>query len=518
MSAPHPLKVARLKHLVVDLCSEDRNLTGAAAKRKIDAFLEAENLPLAYVRKFFSDAETTLGRFIDLPAIVQKEMANAAFHQSQEYYLLTTPLLHGFVFKNPLFLIGKRIVRRGWLLLKEGNDSNLLIRAGRFPMRALRYVARWLLWKLRFTRFYHGPPILVLWRYAGVDVAEFIDRYVESIPVDPAVGPVLAIASRKSEICALLGIDLLFSEGRAFFVEGNVNAGFNSDRLRTFPDGDPVCLNLLRYAKTEGYVEIRFNPSNMYGYLFPMELEESWRRLAHREGIHLRIDDDPVNGSPYRRPSDVLIDSDDPGILYVNGRYVEAPLGRMVARKGMMEELVRVAAEKSSSQQVFSPREILSDSDLSRLSKGGRFPNMIVKNIYEDRARGIRLYRAERIPPEARKPYLKIFEYVVPDRVVKAVEGRPREHVAVFRAYLLVTATGPVYLGVRKDISRIPLPKMLDEGPVSEPLAFIANASLNADSVQPTPEEDFACKRAVLQVGDAVHGFLLKKHGEHLRS
>ena len=421
-----------IRSLITNLCREKRPLSGAEVKRKVDAFLQAENIPLSSLRDFWGNPDRTLGCFSELPSSIRWGLSQAAFHHSQEYYLLTTPLLHGAVLKNPLFWLGNRMVRLGWRLKSEEEDSHWMIHAGRFPMRVLRYAARALLEKLRFTRFYSAPPLLALWKYAGVDVADLTHRYIEAVPIDQTLGPVAELLQGDSEVSALLGIDLLFSEGRAFFVEGNVNAGFYENRLRVYPQGDPVCLSLIRYAKTRGYSEIRFNPADMYGYVFPKVVEESWQGLARREGIELRIIDDPINGSPYRRPQSLFVCPYETGILHVNGRYIEGPLGTMVVSKGRMEEAVRSFSEDSSRRSVHSPREIRSDAELSPISRNSRFPNIIVKNMYVDQARGIELFKINHIPPEVGRSFNKIYEYVVPDRIERGTEHSRKEFVFGF--------------------------------------------------------------------------------------
>jgi len=82
----------------------------------------------------------------------------------------------------------------------------------------------------------------------------------------------------------------------------------------------------------------------------------------------------------------------------------------------------------------------------------------------------------------------------------------------IFRAYLLVTPRGPVYLGARKDVSSVPIPASLPLGEVQDKSPYVVNVRLGAYSVPPSEAEDQRCHEAVLAVGRAVHEFPQEKH------
>lgn len=502
----------RMRDLLLGICEEGHLLTGSESKQKIQEMLEDEAVSIQGLKEFWADPESSLGPFHELPTSAQNALSEAAFVFGEEYYLLTRPTLHKLVFSNPIFVLGRTITSLGWRFDTESRISRVLKRTGRFFMRALRFTGRSLSKRLRSSRFTKAPFLFTLWDFLRVDPALLIHTYIEGIPINPAVGPVWRSTERNAEGCALLGVDLLMSGGKVYFVEGNVNAGFYRNRSEVFPAGDPVCLGFLDYAERKGFERIRFNPADSYDYLFPLEVEEFWRGSATEAGLQLQIVDDPVNGSPYPRDSGLFMDTEEENTLFVNGRYVESPLGRMIATKGLLEDVVRGFSEAAEERVIFSPREIRDDRDLPPLSERGGFPNIIVKHKYVDQARGIHLFRVDRIPDEVKKPYYAVYEYVIPDRVQKAIEEQVREYVFVFRAYLLVTPGGPVYCGARKDISEVPVPTEVPEGRIGDPMAFIANASINAYSVEPSAQEDQRCREAILQVGDAIDDFLKRKH------
>lgn len=96
--------------------------------------------------------------------------------------------------------------------------------------------------------------------------------------------------------------------------------------------------------------------------------------------------------------------------------------------------------------------------------------------------------------------------------MVKENEGIIQKYVHDFRAYLLITPEGPVYLGAKKGISSAAVPGPLPLGKVADKSPYISNLYAGAYHVAPSKEEDQLCRSAVLAVGAVIDRFLRKKY------
>jgi len=511
-----------VKESIIKICKENSPfpVKGSKALKDIKAFLRTNGYSINNIRNFWLQPERTLGPFDELPVSFRESLANAAHFHIQEANSLTSSLLRK-VALGSIFHAGAALVHQGWKV-KEGYPpwigfkfirlGKLLILIGRKTIMIGGFLSRMCLKLFRFTAFYRAPFVHMLWKYAKVDPWNLIQDYIKKIPVDPRLSPVFKCAKRRVMSCGFVGIDLLPSNGRLYYLESNFNPGHHIERHRLFPEGDTVCIHLTNWASENGFRNIIFYPNN-FAQTFDRELEKAWHEIAHRKNLRLEIIDDPRIGSPWPRRRELFMDCRADKILYVNGRALESPVTRLIARKGVLElEINRFNESAWTESEIPMPRRINSHDDVPSTDDASRFPNIIIKNAILDMTQGITLYKTKELPANASTWPNIAYEYMFPDLIVKENRGMVEEYVYIFRAYMLITPDGPVYLGARKDVSSVPVPKSLPFGPVINKIPYITNLHTGAYSVPHNEMEDRACKEAILSIGKVVFNFLEKKH------
>ena len=316
-------------------------MTGSMAAAKIKAFLKENGCSRKDIDIFFSHPDKTLGSFDSLPVDLRDGFANAAHFHIQEMNLLTNSVVRNLAYGAvPRF--GEYIVHWGWKLKGGRLDEkdSVLMRIGRKIIRQCRDAGRSYITRFRFTKFYRAPFIHMLWMYAKVDPWPLIQNYIKRIPLDPRLSPVYKHIKQGATSCGLIGIDLLPSQGKLYFIESNFNPGHNIARHLISPEGDILCHRLTDWAVQSGYLKIVFSPFN-FPELFERRLEDAWRHIALEKGINLEIVDDPMVGSPWSRSRRMLMNCNSPGTLYVNGRHLVSPLSRVISEKGLLDEEIR---------------------------------------------------------------------------------------------------------------------------------------------------------------------------------
>ena len=108
--------------------------------------------------------------------------------------------------------------------------------------------------------------------------------------------------------------------------------------------------------------------------------------------VKIEIIDVPSIGSPAKRKSDFIITCKSNNTLYINGRWIDCPLGRLIYIKGLLDkEIENYNREAKNHTKINIPKRIYFDNELSRIEKSNGLPNIILKNIYIDQKKGIRL-------------------------------------------------------------------------------------------------------------------------------
>jgi hypothetical protein len=296
-----------------------------------------------------------------------------------------------------------------------------------------------------------------------------------------------------------------------------MNPGFR-ERIKLYPSGDPVCQGLVRYARERGLSRIAFfsyngTPLDLTMSAFSAELEHSWARMAAAEGVSLYVVDSPQYGAPGRRHRSYFPDTSSSDTLFAYARDVPSAISNIIGTKGRVDEFIAAYNRGvARDEEIRLPRRIDRAADVPPVDDEGRFPNLIVKHKNMDNARGITLYRTERIPETA--PQELVYEYVVPDlQRCDGPEG-DADYAYNLRIYLMLTPDGPRYLGARKDISSVAVPDKLPMGAVDNILPYIANGSLNAYYVAPSPSEDAIGEEFALRVGACLQRLLADKYSQ----
>jgi hypothetical protein len=500
---------------IITMCEENgvSIVRGSKAIKKIKAFLRENGYSQNDIKSFFLHADMTLGSFDKLPKMIRETLANSAHFHIQEMNLLTSCVVRSLAY-GPIFKFGGYLIHKGWELKERqlGSVYLLFILLGRKLIRVCRILSRIFLKLFRFTGFYQAPFPHMLWKYVNVDPWVLIQGFIQNIPVDPRLSPVFKCAKQGVISCGLVGIDFLPSRGKLYFLESNFNSGHYIKRHMLFPEGDTVCTHLVDWAVKNGFSKIIFFPHN-FQKNFDKNLEDAWRQIAQKRGIGLEVVDDPMIGSPWSRSRRILMDCKSQGALYVNGRYLNSPLSRLIGEKGLLDQEIRRFNDSFQNDiKIPIPRVILSKEDLPPVDDETMFPNIIIKNAVLDQTKGIILYKSKQLPAEGNCWPNIAYEYVIPDLEVKEEQGVIHKYVYIFRAYLLITPDGPVYLGARKDVSSVAIPNALPFGIIKDKSPYITNIHLGADFVAHSEAEDQACKDTVLSIGMVVSNFLREKH------
>jgi hypothetical protein len=472
---------------------------GSIIARKIKALLRECECTPDEIKGLLQNPGLTLGPFDRLPEMLRESLAASAEFHIRERNLLSHGVARSLAY-GPLLRVGGYLVHKSWKL----KDNRLgwlqahLLQAGGKVQRAGRTLARVFIRLFRYTRFYRAPFLLMLWEYVKFDPGALIQDYINNIPVDRRLSPVFKDPGRRISSCGFVGIDFLRARGKLYFLEGNFNAGHNIGRHLISPEG--------------GYTKIVFFPNNHSG-VFEKNLEDAWRQIALKKGIHLEIVDYPAVGSPWHRSRRMFMDLNSPGTLFVNGRYLVGPLSRLIAEKGLLDkEIRRFNALVPSDARIPIPKEIADQEDVPSLDDEGLFPNIIIKNARLDKTMGIHLYRSKHLPAGANSRPNIAYEYVIPDLMVKEDRGTIKKYVYNFRTYLLVTPDGPVYLGVKKGISSAAIPKSLPIGMVGDKSPYITNRYAGSYHAPHSEAEDQLCKSATLSVGMVINRFIRDKY------
>jgi hypothetical protein len=467
-------------------------------------------------RQLWARPEASFGPFQDLPPRLRAALADAVAREMEERSFTVSDRFYRTV-HGPIFRVGSELARlgkrdrltRGWR--KRWWRGVYVV--GRLITDGCEALGRGWLDATRFTPLARTSGLHALWKWAGVDPVLMGVQYVDSIPVDARLSPVYRSDEHTSESCAVVGVDLLLSNGEPVFLEANFNPGMLNNRLELYPDGDPVCESLCEYAQERGLGRIVYFPFS--SWYFPKELEEAWRALAASLGIELEIRDDPRQRSPWRRSWQPFMDPASDGTLYLNSRGLASPLNSLIRMKGLLEpEIEKDGGRVPEEQRIRIPRRIRSAEDLVLPEPGSRFPNLIVKDPIRDRGTGHTLYKTDRIPEGIQSPPHVMYEYIPPDCMLRGEGGERAEYGLSYRCYLLVTPGGPRYLGAKKIVGHLPVPETLGYGPVPDVRPYVINGALAADTIVVTPDEEVRLREGTLRVGRAIHDFLRRKHGE----
>ena len=502
-----------LRKATLDLCERwPAALSGREAKSAIRQLIRMTGATKGDMRAFWSDPEEHLGPFEALPRRTRQALRHAAEYELKENSLTVSDGLYR-VIHGPVLWLGSALAELRWPLRFRGWPISVRKRVqrlgGKLNLTCVWLGHRWLD-LIRFTRFSRSSLVHALWKYVGVNPSVVINSYIDRINIEPRLNPVCRAPDGNVESCALIGLDLLPSNDQLFYLEANFNHGIRGRRrLRLFPDEDPLCAALIRYALERELKRIVFYPSSMV--FFPGELEQKWIGQAEASGLQLEIRDDPYLRSPYGRDWNPFMDFRAEGTLYVNGRPLPSPLRTVVSRKGYLEaEIERFNFTVAPEERIRLPKVIRTPDDLPACDPEAPFPNLILKDPFLDMARGISLYKLDRVPYELLSPASVAFEFIRSDSTSPDRDGAA--YSSKFRALLLLTANGPRYAGAGRNISLAPIPARLPHGEVADRVPFVVNSHLGTRGVLTRDWEQELIRKTVLKIGNVLWEFVQRKH------
>ncbi|MDP2480822.1 MAG: hypothetical protein Q8W51_15165 [Candidatus Palauibacterales bacterium] len=503
-----------IQRALAELAAIPSRVSGTSASRMVRRFRGQTGCSREDYRELWASPERWLGPFASLPVPLREALADAADLELRERSFTVSDALHRAVY-GPAFRMGSALARIGRRhRLTEGwrrrawRSVHLF---GRSITAASRAAGRAWLAVRRRAPFGRTSVFHALWRWAGVDPGAVAVGYLEAMPYDPSVSPVHRATRRGVESCALVGVDFLPSGGELVYLEANFNPGMGLDRMWTYDGDDPVGRRLCRFAHGRGFRRIVYFPSSMWH--FEREMEEAWRRQAGALGLELEIRDDPALRSPWRRPWEPRMDFDATGTLYVNSRQLASPLCYVIRQKGLLDvEIERYNAFAPEPDRIPMARRVHDDEDLVPPEPGSRFPNLIVKDPLRDMGTGLVLYKVDRIPDGLESPPHLMFDYMPPELQDVSEKGEPGDFGVTYRAYLLITPDGPVYLGAKGNVGDVPVPAELPAGRIEDIRPYVINGMVAATVRSVTAREEEELEGATLRVGRVIHDFLRRKH------
>lgn len=501
------------EHAVINLALQQHERTSRSKVRKdLKIIRKKHNLRSEKVGVIMNQLPHLLGNWDQLKEDYKRSLSEYALHHYQEEAFSSCHAVK-WIAKGKIYKVAARTIWLGWQVRKYVHFSGrVLIFAGRKTILLCNKLASGLLGILKRMNLCKAPALDQLLSICKIDT-NIIEEFIEQIPATPDTSIVFKIPGRDSFACALIGLDLLPSGGKLFFIEANMSPGHYVARHRCFPEGDTLCWHLIRYAQQLELGRICFYPTARQKH-FDGKLEAYWRRIAESNNILLEIIDDAYLGSPYERRSSDQVIYDQAGCLFVNAYYQDTAFCNMISRKGRLEDLINEHNVKHGEEKRI-PIPMLYDKRESNQIKQGedKYPNVIIKNKSIDQAKGIRLYKTETLPEVSDEGECIISEYVAPDTIRKEIDGGVQEFVYLYRTYLILSPAGAVYAGARKDISGTPLPERCERGEIRNIAPYITNLTTAGDyCVAHSMEEDRQCEKATIDIGNIIFKWFARKY------
>ena len=370
-----------------------------------------------------------------------------------------------------------------------------------------------------FNGFYKRPFLNALWEYLEVDIKQLCFSYIESAPVHPALGPIYKSSDLSVETVIVVGLDLVPSSNKLYFIEANFNIGYSPERLRLYAGNDPLGTNIVKYAVEKKFKNIVVYGRSVVGQVFDKETALHWESIAVNCGCTLRVIDYQFSGlSKSRAKSIEILPPNKERTLNVLIRApVSASLSKLISEKGYLEELIENRNTKCTVENyIYIPKKLSVNNDKLKLKMDNIIPNIIVKHRRKDRGEGIVLFNMETIPENYPERDYLINEFIRPDFFNSTNENRNDQYVYKYRSQILLTTNGPVYLGAHKIRSVKRIPDNLEIGKISDIKPYLANHSLGAVYEKSSEEEDKSCKKVSLEIGVIITDFISKKYDIHI--
>lgn len=506
----------RVRAVLTELAEEyPLRVSGRQAREMIAAVEHRAECSRRVYRELWARPERSFGAFESLPTELQTALGDAAGWEMQERGFTVDDRLHRRVYGH-LFRLGSELSHRGKWIRSRGRRWRRLGHNVYLCGRVVCWICERLgrLWfdVTRFAPFTRTSGFHALWKWAGLDPMDLAIEYVGTIPCDPRISPVYRDRERDVVSCMMVGLDLLVTCDRVYYLEANINPGFMMRRLKYYRGDDPIFSAMAAYAREQGCARIVLFPSSITSV--SRENERIWRDQVESEGMQLEIRDDPRVRSPYRRACDPIMDPEARRTLYLNVRTLHHPVNVLMQEKGRFEgEIERFNSRSPVEAHVPVPRRIHTTEDLLDPELHPRFPNLIVKHPRVDQAQGIALYKTDRLTEAMTRPPYVAFEYVPSDLQDHSADGVAGEYACKYRVNLIMTPDGPLFIDALKTIGGVPIPVQLPYGRVEDIRPYVLNSHLGSKYTTTTRKERDLLGPATLRIGRVVEEFLKRRHG-----
>ena len=517
----------KLVHLLMSCCpgkTEPLLMRGHEAKKMVCHFLKMSGLSIDEAHEIFAKPRYFLGDFSDLPESLRLTLSASASFCDQEYLLTNLSSIRRFTL-IPIWKIGSiffsiyvsfknRINNENQfkslyqtLFMKVAFGFGYLLTSG-----AVRFSKK-IVDRIRFSRLYKQPFFNALWSYLNTNTKELCYSYINSIPVHPALGPIYQYKDISVACAVIVGIDLLPSSGELYFLETNFNPGIHSERLHLYNGNDPLGHRLIQYALSRDFKHLALYGSDFPGNVFDKDTEQLWEKIARERGVSFKVVDNLFAGHLRYRDAKIEIEflsCEDTLNILVRGPRNHA-LAALISEKGNLENLIEeVTGSLPIEDRVTLPKRFIRPGEVLGRQVDERFPNLIIKDRRKDRTTGIELFNVGRVPEGYSTDDFIISEYIVPNRVKRASQGRLYEFICVYRSHILLTTDGPVYLGTYRVRSGTQIPHYLPNGKVEDIRPYVANRMLGG-AYEKVNSEDALCQKVSVNIGEIISRFVSQK-------
>jgi hypothetical protein len=364
------------------------------------------------------------------------------------------------------------------------------------------------------------PTLAALMKIAGLEARVIASSYLRDAPQPLDTAAYWHDPARHNTVGVVVGIDFIVNEQGVWFVESNLNVGLMEERSRLY-ETDPFVVNMVRFAKQNGYTSLVFLACNDYPVDPIMAARIEQAALAN--GLRATILED--RNAPKGRLSQTFLVPPLEGekVLVVRSKMYHTALDALFHNKTLSLQTLEAYQRVFGDDDAQLPRTGI-ESIPDTFDLNGPFPNLVYKFPERDQGQGViflkvpSLARAQAIvtdPTEMNRHSVAnlltklryrlnfedqkgVFQAYVPSYLL---EGRK---LSIARAHVLATPIGVTFLSAHRVVSNRPVPESLPEGVVDDSRPYIVNYSLDSEHRAMPPDEELRVSKAALSVVRAL--------------
>jgi hypothetical protein len=363
------------------------------------------------------------------------------------------------------------------------------------------------------------PTLAAALQAVGLDARVIASSYLRHTPQPFDTAAYWHDPTHRTTVGVVVGIDFIVNDDGVWFVESNLNVGLTEERSELY-ESDPFVVNLVRFAKQQGYTSILYLACNDFSVddLMAARIEH----LARACGIRATIMEDRY--SPQRGFSQTfLLPASIPDqTLVVRSKMFHTSLDAIFHHKTISLQALKSYQQNFHDHDVRLPPTGV-DCIPKELKMDGPFPNLVCKFPERDQGQGVifmkvpTLARAQSILEDVNvnrysvanvwtklrhrlklEDQTSVFQTYVPSSLL---EGR---RLSVARAQVLATPVGIEFLSAHRIVSNLPVPESLSEGLVEDGKPYIVNYALDSAHAPMPPDEEARVRKASLSVVRAL--------------